>query len=184
MTRLEEFADRVTREMLRAYWTEPCDDLTLAATNARIVLTREVREFVTGAVNWQDERSAMDPIEEPRAADWLDCPIAAPTPEQREAPAPGVEMQRAYQDARERYLTHKSKCSRPFCGINAHGNGCEDERRLYDACRDALRERNAASQPTATKPCDDCGGFGEISDGPDRDQYDCPTCHGEGTVPA
>ena len=44
-SRLSDFVDRVTREMLAAYWTEPCDDLTLAATNARIVLAREVSAF-------------------------------------------------------------------------------------------------------------------------------------------
>lgn len=163
MTRLEEFADRVTREILRAYWTEPCDDLTLAATNARIVLAREVREFVTGAVDWQAERSAMDPIDEPRAADWLDHTIAAPTPEQRETPDWGPAL--------DRELGQPTATPAPTC------------RGLVGGGDDALFAAwTGAAQPTATKPCSMCVGSG--SDTSRFPIQGCPTCHGEGKVPA
>lgn len=72
MTRLQAWSERVTREMLKAYWTEPCDNLTLAATNARLVLAREVRALVVHAAEIQHELSAMNPTDEPDIGPWLD----------------------------------------------------------------------------------------------------------------
>lgn len=64
MTRLENWAAGVVVQM--------ADESDAGLTEHeravfREVLEREARAFVTAAVNWQDERSAMDPTEEPRA---------------------------------------------------------------------------------------------------------------------
>jgi len=52
-----------------------------------------------------------------------------------------------YVTTQNKYLDHKLGCYRPGCGINAHGDGCATERKLYDAYRDALRALNHATPP-------------------------------------
>lgn len=53
-----------------------------------------------------------------------------------------------YVKAREAYLAHKKSCYRPGCGINAHGDGCAEERKLYEATRDSLRRANRETGST------------------------------------
>jgi hypothetical protein len=55
-------------------------------------------------------------------------------------------LHRAYVAARESMLAHARDCY--WCKPPEHpSSGCSQGRRLYDATRAALRERNAAAQP-------------------------------------
>src|SRR6185295_18982261 len=62
----------------------------------------------------------------------------APTP-----PEPPTTPFQRYQAQRDEHVAHKSAC--PRCQPSAQGNGCDVERVLYEATRDALRA--ACHQP-------------------------------------
>jgi len=129
----------------------------------------------------------------------LDC---APTPEQREAPEytkrdvealvsmavaavkpfhdfPGIEA------ALPKTIAGRQECldawyhGLPVIDDNGKPTG---ERTAPLISKDTYLRLSAAIQPTATKPCGTCGGSG--SDTSRFPIQGCPTCHGEGMVPA